>query len=210
VLFVEGAVTVTTDGGRTLSPLQPGIKPGKGSVIQTSSSSHASIALLPNIHLQLEPDTRLEIARIAMTKDGNETGDAMRGRYARVKLLSGRLVASHNWGEANAEFSIATSQGDLVARSNCLFTLQSDEHAVRLTCASGRVDFRPGNGAAVVAVAPGFIAEWAANSSSLTPAESEARGQKDLEEALAIEQNLRVLSARISHAPSALQQAKEQ
>lgn len=208
VLSVEGAVTTSTDGGRTFSPLQPGVQPGKGSVIQTSPSSRASIALLPNILLRLEAETRLEIVRIAMTKDGNETGEAIRGRYATVKLLGGRMVASHNWGEANAEFTIATSHGDLVARSNCLFCLQADEHTTRLTCASGRVSFRPGNGSAVVAVAPGFIGEWSANSSRLIPAESEARGQKDLEEALATEQKLRALSARIPHAPPALQKAK--
>lgn len=208
VLSVEGAATISLDGGMSFSPLLPGAHSGKRSLIRTSASSRASIALLPNILLELDPDTRLEIVRLAMTKDGNETGEAIRGRYATVKLLSGRLVASHNWGEANAEFTIVTSRGDLVARSNCLFCLQSDEHATRLTCVSGRVDFRPGNGAAVVAVAPGFIGEWSANSSSVTAAESEARGQKDLEETLASEQKLRALSARISHAPPALQKAK--
>lgn len=208
VLSVEGAATVSMDGGQNFSPLLSGACLGKRNVIQTSTNSRASIALLPNILLQLHPDTRLEIVRIAMTKDGNETGEAIRGRYATAKMLNGRVVASHVWGEANAEFTIATSQGELIAKSNCLFSLQSDEHATRLTCASGRVDFRPGNGRAVVAIAPGFIGEWSAISSRLIPAESEARGQKDLEEALAIEQKLRALSARISHAPPALQKTK--
>ncbi|MEY2518655.1 MAG: hypothetical protein QOF24_414 [Verrucomicrobiota bacterium] len=208
VLSVEGAATVSLDGGQIFSPLLAGAHPGKRNLIQTSASSRASIALLPNILLQLEPDTRLEIMRIAMTKDGNETGDSIRGRYAGVKLLSGRLVASHVWGEANADFTIETPNGGLVAKSNCLFSLQVDEHATRLTCASGTVGFAPRKGGAVVAIAPGFIGEWSANSTSLIPGESEARGQKDLEEALAIEQKLRALSAPISHAPPALQKAK--
>jgi hypothetical protein len=208
VLSAEGAATINLDGGQNFSPLLSGAHPGKGSLIQTSSSSRASIALLPNILLQLEPDTRLEIVRIAMTKDGNETGEAMRGRFARVKLLRGRMIASHVWGEANAEFTIATSRGELIAKSNCLFSLQSDEHVTRLVCASGTVDFRPGDGSPGVAVAPGFIGEWSAISSRLVPAESEARGQKELEEALAAEQNLRALSARIPRAPPALQKSK--
>lgn len=208
VLSVEGAATISRDGGRNFSPLLSGAHPGKGNLIRTSGSSRASIALLPNILLQLDPETRLEIVRIAMTKDGNETGEAMRGRYAWVKLLSGRVVASHVWGETNAEFTISTPRGELVAKSNCLFCLQADEHATRLICASGIVNFRPENGGPVVAIAPGFVGEWSANSSSLRPAESEARGQKDLEEVLAAEQNLRALSARIPLVPPALQKTK--
>jgi hypothetical protein len=208
VLSAEGAVTISMDGGQSFSPLLSDAHPGKGNLIRTSASSRVSIALLPNILLQLDPDTRLEIVRIAMTKDGNETGEAMRGRYAQVNLLSGRMIASHVWGEANAEFTIATPRGDVVAKSNCLFSLQVDEQVIRMTCASGTVDFRPGNGGAVVAVAPGFIGEWSADSSRLIPAESEARGQKDLEEALSAEQNLRTLGAQISHAPPVLQKTK--
>lgn len=193
VLSVEGSATISMDGGQTFSPLLPGAHAGKRNLIQTSASSRVSIALLPNILLQLEPDTGLEIGRIAMTKDGNETGDAIRGRYARVKLLGGRIVASHVWGEANAEFSVASSQGELVAKSNCLFSLQSDEHATRLTCVSGTVRFRPHDGAASTTVRGGFLGEWPSPTPGLIAAETDARGQEDLQEALEVEQKLRRL-----------------
>jgi hypothetical protein len=184
------------DGGRKLLPITPGAHPGANALIQTSASSRVAIALLPSILLQLDHDTRLEITRISVAKDGNETGDAMRGRYATVRLLAGRMFVSHSWGQANAAFTVTTARGNLFTGSNSLFCVEADENKTRVTCATGTVVFRPRDGGAETRVWPGFFGEWPSQKSSVVAAETDARGQEDLQATMAIEQRLKGLISK--------------
>jgi hypothetical protein len=200
VLFVEGPAVIRSDIRGQPVPLAPGAHAGLGKIIETPGSSRADIALLPNLLVQLEPNTRLEIVRLAMTKDGNETGSSMQGRYADVKLMNGRMFASHDWGEAIAKFRVITPQGELLTTSNALFCVESDEKKTRVTCVSGSVEMRPRGGQAVTSISPGFVGEWSASTSNLVAAETDARGQEDLQEGLDVEQKLRGLIAKARYA----------
>ena len=111
VLAVNGPATISAHARGQPVPLVPGARPGKGEIVETTGSARAAVALLPNLLIQLERDARLEIIRLAITKDGNETGAAMQGRYAEVRLLKGRMFASQVWGDAMAKFSVMTSHG---------------------------------------------------------------------------------------------------
>lgn len=158
--------------------------------------SRAAISLLPNLLVQLDGNARLEILRLAITKDGNETGGAMRGRYADVRLPTGRMIASHVWGEAMAIFTVSTSQGELVTTSNALFSIESDDRKTRVTCVSGSVGFRGREGEVATDIPPGFVGEWSGSGTSLIAAETDARAQDDLQEGLETEENLRLLSSK--------------
>lgn len=177
-------------------PLTPAAHPGKGEILETTGGSRVAIALLPNLLVGLDHNARLEIVRLAITKDGNETGAAMQGRYADVKLLKGRMFVSQVWGEARAKFTVKTSQGELVTTSNTLFYVEGDEHKIRVTCVSGFVGFQPGATESVIRIPPGFVGEWSGSSSSLVAAETDARGQEELQEALEVDEKLRVLSSQ--------------
>ena len=177
-------------------PLLPGAHPGKSDILEMTGSSRAAISLLPNLLVQLDRNARLEIQRLAITKDGNETGGAMRGRYAEVKLLTGRMFASQAWGEAIAKFTVLTAQGELVTTSNALFCVEADGQKTRVTCVSGSVEFRGRDAETSTRIPPGFVGEWSASSSSLVAAESDARGQEDLQEGLEVEERLRALSSQ--------------
>lgn len=177
-------------------PLLAGAHPGKGDILEMSGSSRAAISLLPNLLVQLDRNARLEILRLAITKDGNETGGAMRGRYAEVRLLTGRMFASQAWGEAIAKFTVITAQGGLVTTSNALFCVEADGQKTRVTCVSGSVEFRGRDAETSTRIPPGFVGEWSASSSSLVAAESDARGQEDLQEGLEVEERLRALSSQ--------------
>jgi hypothetical protein len=208
VLFVEGPVLISRSAGREFLPLQSGAHAGKGAMIETAASSHAALALLPNILVQLDPGTRIEIVRLALAKDGHRMASAMRGRYAEVKLLSGRIFVSHDWGEANAQFTVATAQGNLVTSSNALFVVQSDSQHTRVTCVTGRVGFRPSNADAATPIPPGHLGDWSPVASTVIAADTDARGQADLEETLDVEPKLRALRDQMRNVPPAQQGLK--
>ena len=137
----------------------------------------------------------MEIIRLALTKDGNETGLDMRGRFADIKLSRGRIFVSHSWGEALARFSLATPEGEVTTPSNALFIVESGEQKTRVTCASGWVEFRPSSAATATRIPPGSVGEWPSGTSNITNAEADPRAQEDLQQALEVEQMLRGLTA---------------
>ena len=172
-------------------PLAPGLHPARGDILEMTGSSRAVLSLLPNLLAQLDRNARLEIGRLAITKDGNETGAAMRGRYADVRLQAGRLFASQAWGEAIAKFSLKTAQGELVTTSNALFCVEADEHKTRVTCVSGFVSFQPTSGQSFTRIPPGFFGEWSGSDSTLAGADTDEGAQEILVEGLEIEQKFR-------------------
>ena len=178
------------------SPLLPGAHAGGGAIIQTSAASRAALEILPNILVQLDHDTRIEIVRIEVTKDGNETGNDMRARHAAVRLSAGRAFVSHVWGEASSGFTVVTPHGELVTNSNSLYCLESDEHKTRVTCVTGTVRFQPSDGSAAMAIRGGFLAEWPSPTPGVIAAETDARAQEDLQETLDAERNLRRLISK--------------
>jgi hypothetical protein len=193
VLAVDGsATTIATPRGQA-ALLVPGAHLAQREIVETTGLSRAAIALLSNLLVQLDRNARMEILRLAITKDGNETGPAMQGRYADVKLMSGRMFVSQAWGEAIARFTISTPHGEVITASNALFCVESDEHNTRVTCVSGSVALRARNAQAATHIPPGFIGEWSASNSSMIAAEGDARGQEELQEGLGIEQRLRDL-----------------
>jgi hypothetical protein len=194
ILASEGLVTTSNIGG-TSAPLTPGAHPGMGEILETTGASRVAIALLPNLLVQLEPGTRLEIVRLAITKDGNETGAAMQGRYAEAKLLKGRMFVSQVWGEALAKFIVKTSQGELVTTSNALFDVEDDADKTRATCVSGSVGFQPRATQSVMRIPPGFVGQWSGTNSILVAAETDERAQESLIQGLEIEQKLRQLTS---------------
>jgi hypothetical protein len=200
VLSVDGPAVISSDIPGQFVPLASGAHAGKGQIVETPNSSRASIALLPNLLVQLDPDARLEIVRLAMTKAGNETGSSILNRSADVKLIKGRMFASHDWGEAIARFRIVTPHGELVTASNALFCVEADQQKTRVTCVSGSVELRARDADTTTRIPPGFVGEWSAATSNLIAAETDARAQEDLQEGLEVEQKLRGLISKNRYA----------
>lgn len=196
VLAVDGPATINANARGQSVALVPGAHPGKGDTVEITGSSRAALSLLPNLLVQLDGNARLEILRLAITKDGNETAGPMRGRYADVRLATGRMIVSQVWGEAMAIFTVITSQGNLVTTSDALFSIESDDQKTRVTCVSGSVGFRGREGEGVTDIPPGFVGEWSGSGTSLVAAETDARAQDDLQEGLETEEKLRLLSSK--------------
>jgi hypothetical protein len=190
VLSCDGQATIKRAGGEVV-PLTSDTRLGSGDIAQTSGSSRAQLSLLPNLLVQLDREARLEIVRLAITKDGNETGDAIRARVASIRLIKGRLIVSHVWGEAIARLVLATPHGELVLSSNALFSVETGAGQTRVTCVSGSLSFRSSQASSATKISPGFLAETSGTAVTVTPAETDASAQETLVEALEVEQELR-------------------
>ncbi len=196
VLSTEGTAEISSGQGRSFARLGLTDHPGKRSVLRTASGSCVVLAPLSNSVVQLEGDTTVEIVRIALTKDGNETGNDMRSRYVDLTLTGGRILASHEWGEATARFTVATAHGQLIVTSNALFWVESDAARTRITCASGSVGFQPKEASSAARIGSGFVAESSGTTVNVTPADADPLSQERVVEALQLEQQLRDLAAR--------------
>lgn len=196
VLSVDGRVEISSEGGRTFSPLRLSDTPGKGVVVRTGTGSSLSLALLPNCLVHLGDDTSVKIVRLALTKDGNETGNSVRTRLAEIQLNNGRILASHVWGEAQARFLIATPGGQVGTPSNALFWVEVADGKTRVTCVSGWIEFKPTDAPSGRRVPPGSIGEWPSADGRFTAASEDSRGQDALQQGIELEGQLRDLIGR--------------
>lgn len=195
VFSLEGKAEISSDGGRTFHPLQLSDHPGKRARLRTTPGAHVALAPLANSFVQVEGDTSVEIVRIALTKDGNETGSDIRGRNVDLWVPNGRILAWHTWGEAIARFTVATPHGELTVSSNALLWLEVDSARTRVTCASGSAGFRAKGGSTATRIGSGFVAESSGANVNLTPADADAQAQENVVEALELEQKLVGLTA---------------
>jgi hypothetical protein len=196
VLAVDGPAVVITDS-RESSP-RAGDHAGPGSTIETRGSSRLALSLLPNCLVQVSSRTTVEIGRLALTKDGNETAGAIRERRAELKLKTGRVIVSHQWGQARAQMRISTPHGDAVTPSNALFCVEADAEKTRVTCATGWIEFQPRTGSAVQ-IPPGSSGEWTSSESRIVAAETDPHSQENLQDALEAEEQLRAQMAQRSN-----------
>ncbi|MFN2623424.1 MAG: FecR domain-containing protein [Chthoniobacterales bacterium] len=196
VLSLEGPASISVNDGRTFSEFRPAQNPGSHAVLRTSPGSQLSLALLPNCLVHLEENTCLAIVRLALTKDGNETGDDMQARLAEARLINGRIFVSHVWGETRARLAVSTANGEVSTPSNAAFWIECADGNTRVTCASGWVEFHPSGAAKSTRVPPGSIGQWPSASGNITAADGDPRGQDALEQAAELEQKLRDLAVR--------------
>jgi hypothetical protein len=197
VLSVEGGVEISGDGGRTFSPLRLPQTGGKSTVLRTGPTGRVCLTLLPNCVVVLESDTALELGGMAIIKDGNETGSDVRGRFAEVKLIRGRIFVSHDWGEARARLSVAVAGGELSTPSNAVFWAEFVEGKIRITCVSGWIEFRPSTSPTSTRIRPGWIGRWPSAGENPVPADADAGGQEDLQRAVELEPQMHdLLNAR--------------
>ncbi|HEX8899341.1 MAG TPA: hypothetical protein VF751_11645, partial [Chthoniobacterales bacterium] len=94
VLSLEGSASISVDGGRSFSELRATENPASRTILRTLPASRLCLALLPTCLVDLEQNTSVEIVRLALTKDGNETGNDMQARFVEAKLIGGRIFVS--------------------------------------------------------------------------------------------------------------------
>jgi hypothetical protein len=190
VLSTRGEVVVLPRGSTNFHPLSAQAKLAAGAILKTSAGARANLVLIPGALTQISGDSELKIEELKLGKDGNETGDAMRERVARVELRRGGLVVLF---EGFAQFIIETREATLSVLPSCLLRLDVDEKGTRATCLRGKFYATPANGQ-VVAVDSGYFREWPSRPDAVATAEDE-RGQADTTATLGAARELQELAA---------------
>lgn len=190
VLSLHGEVVYLSKGSTNFRPVNSQAKLSAGAVLKTSSGAQIDLVLIPGALGQVSGDSELKIDELSLTKDGNETGDAMRERIARIELRRGGMVVLF---EGVAHFTIQTREATIRVLPSCLLRLDVDESEVRATCVRGKFYATPQNGQ-IVAVDAGYFREWPSERGAVSAAE-DRRGQTDTTATLEAARELQELAA---------------
>jgi hypothetical protein len=128
-----------------------------------------------------------------LIKDGDETASDIRGRFAALELIQGRIFVSHEWGEARAGLTVSLANAEVSTPSNAAFWAEFVQQKMRVTCVSGWIEVRPSASIVSTRVRPGWIGEWPTDGETLRPADTDPRGQEDLQHGLQLDQRMRDL-----------------
>jgi len=191
VLLVQGDVAYQGTEEDPSTPLTLETNPGPRSVLRTSGTGRADIALVPGALLQMSAASELRIEELRVAKDGNETEDGMRERAARVRLNRGSIrIVIDRKDESDLHFAVATGDVTLNANESCVWYVRVADGKTRVTCARGKAYARIGSSKPTI-VEAGYFAEWPAGSVGV--AGEDAAAQIDFRAALEAEQRLRQL-----------------
>jgi FecR protein len=189
VLSADGAVAYLSKGSTSFRPVDSQPKLGAGAILKTSSGARINLVLIPGALAQISGDSELKIDELKLRKDGNETGDAIRERIARIELRRGSMVVLF---EGVARFTIETREATIRVLPSCLLRLDVDERGTRVTCVRGKFYATPQNGQ-IVAVDAGYFREWPSERGAVSTAE-DPRSQTDVTATLEVARELQELA----------------
>lgn len=183
ILSVKGEAEWQTTAGGPYQPLLPESHPGAGQALRTRDMSRIAVALLPNALAELRSDTKIDIVRLLLTKDGNETDDAyaMIRRIADFRLVRGRIFVLHRKrGAVVARSTLKTSHGIVTAKADCLFYVETENERMRVLCAEGEVEYQRSDGDVPSLLQAGFVGEAALGAYHVFPADADVLTQQQL------------------------------
>ena len=140
ILSIRGQVSCSSKGSTNFRPLDSKSRIGPGSIIRTSSDAQCDLSLVPGALARLSGGSELKIKELRITKDGDETGDAMRERVARIELTRGGMIVLF---EGFGRFTIKTRNATLNVLPSCVFRLDVDQSRTRVTCIRGKLYLSP-------------------------------------------------------------------
>jgi hypothetical protein len=195
VLSMHGPVVFGIDEQMDFRPVAPESRLRDGSTVRTLDGAWLNLALLPGALLRLSSNSEIKIEELKISKDGNETGDAMRSRTARVRLNWGKITILFSQSDkSTSQLAITARQATITADSDSLFCVQSDHATTRLTCVQGKVYASPGAQPAV-AIGAGYFQRWPSARLGTVAAAEDAAAQIDVVDSLEIGDQLRELQS---------------
>ena len=140
VLSLRGQVNCSPKESTSFRAVDSKSKIGSGVTVRTSSDAQCDLSLVPGALARLSGDSELKIEELRITKDGDETGDAMRERVARIELTRGGMIVLF---EGFGRFTIKTRNATLNVLPSCVFRLDVDQSRTRVTCIRGKLYLCP-------------------------------------------------------------------
>jgi hypothetical protein len=163
-----------------------------GSRIKTLDDGWLDIGVLSGMLAQVQSNSEITIQELKITKNGNDTGDAMRNRVANIRLNRGQItVLFMRRGNAASRLLVHTDRATAVANSDCLFRVQTDSARTRVTCVLGKIIASP-NAQRAIAIGAGYFQQWPSlDHTKPIAATDDAAAQIDIADSLEIENQLR-------------------
>jgi hypothetical protein len=162
-----------------------------GSVLQTADDGHIDLELLPNTLARLMRNSELLLYSLLLSKDGNETADAMLDRRAECVLKKGTLLVHHRRpGIPTAKLRIRTDLGTVRADSNCLVLINASSERTRVTCFRGAADLDPVDDRPQFTVTAGSVGELGRQTSSVMAIAADAAAQSEVGVAIVAQRDL--------------------
>lgn len=158
VLALEGSAALVR--GQQHLPLASGDEVAPGDRIVTEVGSRLDLMVLPGILVELAGETEIEITRLRLVRDGNETIHAMRAREASLRLLRGTLVAAIGQSQTRSRLFAQTAAGDLTAFALRTCQIEVEGNRARVMSVRGKVDFQPNGKGIGVKIPSGYLAEF--------------------------------------------------
>ena len=190
VLSARGEIVASANGSATPQSVSAQSRLAAGSLLRGSKGSTVELQLIPGALAQLSGDSEFKIEQLAITKDGNETGDAIRDRVARVAIQRGQIVVLF---DGFARFTIDTPQISVSILPDCLIRIDVDQTRTRLTCVRGKVRVVQKDGQPVN-LDGGHYRQWPSEQGALRVTEDE-QAQKDTAAGLETARELQELAA---------------
>jgi len=166
-----------------------------GSRIKTLDDGWLNIGVLSGMLAQVSSNSEITIQELKITKNGNDTGDAMRNRVANIQLDRGQItVLFMRRGNAASRLLVHTDHATAVADSDCLFRVQTDSARTRMICVLGKINASPNDQRAIV-IGAGYFQQWPSLHTEPLPTADDAAAQIDVAASLELENQLRGLQA---------------
>src|SRR5947209_5458369 len=107
VLSARGEILASTSGSTNPQSVNQHSTFGAGSVLRSSNGAKLDLQLIPGALAEICGDSEFKIDQLTITMDGNETGDGILDRVARLSIVRGQIVVLF---DGFAHFIIATPQ----------------------------------------------------------------------------------------------------
>jgi hypothetical protein len=194
ILDTRGTVRVRNSPDAQFASAEPGLAFGAGAFVQTGEAAQADLALLPNTLARILSRTDLRLDSLKLSKDGNETGDAMIARRAEISLAEGAVFLRHRRPPGSfGTLLVKTSQASITADSDCLIYIETNPQRLRVICIRGLVDIAPTTGQKAFSAPAGSVAESSSQASSVVEAATDAAAQETVSDAISAERELLAL-----------------
>jgi hypothetical protein len=195
ILQTRGTVRVKSGPDSEVLAAEPGLALGAGAILQTGEAAQADVALLPSILARILGRADLSITSLKLSKDGNETDDAMIARRAVISVAEGAVFLKHTRPPGSfGTLLVKTPQGSIISNSDCLFYIETNPQRLRVICVRGQVDIVPAAGQKALSVDAGSMADLSSQTSSVAEVTTDAAAQEKVTDAIAAERELLALA----------------
>jgi hypothetical protein len=195
VLSVKGEVVFRMAEQNDFQPVTGGSPIHNGSIVRTSNGALLDLALIAPALAQISSNSEIRIEELRISKDGDQTRGGMRSRSARIQLSRGKITVLFSPRDKGiSQFAIGTSAVTVTVDSPCLFRVQKDDGAIRVTCVQGKVHLAT-EGQPPIIIEPGYFQQWPLTGSEPVAPTADVAPQIAIIDSLEIESELRRLEA---------------